>query len=43
MIKQKNNSEVPAESNPIGRSVGAAIALVVIAALMILAALFVRR
>lgn len=43
VVEQKNDSEVPAESNPIGRSVGAAIALVVIAALMILAALFVRR
>lgn len=42
-IEQKNNGEVSAESNPIGRSVGVAIALVVIAALMILAALFVRR
>ncbi len=43
VIEQKNDSEVSAESNSIGRSAGAAIALVVIAALMILAALFVRR
>ena len=42
-VEQKNDSEVPAESNSIGRSAGAAVALVVIAALMILAALFVRR